>query len=379
MFASLIQPSTTKKQTTTQKSPSSGMGKSTSSLSLNNMPIFHPPSVFSTKANSTNSSTSSLSSLSSAESNKKGKGSTFNPSTHLSYDVRPKVYSMDDIGLTTKGISTTAISEPFPLFTEEAVQLMRKEMLSKDVLENCIDLVPVMDFEIGHINLSISKPTTYADRHIDDASNNKSIATAAAVPAKPVVDWHKDSYQFVCVLMLSDCTNVVGGETALRTGSGEIMKVTGPGMGNAVILQGRYIEHIALPATGTDERITMVTSFRPKNPLVRDDTVLTTVRPVSDLSELYGGYTDYRLDVLAARTRDIQEKIRERKAGEKRFDTKMVKAWLKEQMAFVGSMVEQLVDENQVVAGLCDTTHLVSEDLKMDGEKKKVEWSAERA
>jgi hypothetical protein len=30
--------------------------------------------------------------------------------------------------------------------------------------------------------------------------------------------------------MLSDCTNMIGGETALRTGTGEIMKVRGPAM-----------------------------------------------------------------------------------------------------------------------------------------------------
>lgn len=47
---------------------------------------------------------------------------------------------------------------------------------------------------------------------------------------KPVVGWHTDSYPFVCVLMLSDCTNMVGGETALQTASGEIMKVRGPEM-----------------------------------------------------------------------------------------------------------------------------------------------------
>lgn len=44
----------------------------------------------------------------------------------------------------------------------------------------------------------------------------------------PVVGWHRDSYPFVCVLMMSDTTGMLGGETALRTGTGEIMKVRGP-------------------------------------------------------------------------------------------------------------------------------------------------------
>jgi hypothetical protein len=74
-----------------------------------------------------------------------------------------------------------------------------------------VDLVPVIDYEIGHVNISVLKEGT-------DGSDMQ----------KPVVDWHSDSYPFVCVLMLSDTDGMVGGETALKTGSGDIMKVRGP-------------------------------------------------------------------------------------------------------------------------------------------------------
>ena len=46
----------------------------------------------------------------------------------------------------------------------------------------------------------------------------------------PIVDWHHDSYPFVCVTMLSDCAGMVGGETALKTAKGDILKVRGPEM-----------------------------------------------------------------------------------------------------------------------------------------------------
>lgn len=75
-----------------------------------------------------------------------------------------------------------------------------------------VDLVPVMDYEIGHINLSTPGTKEMANNVDDDA----------------LVGWHRDSYPFVCVLMMSDTTGMVGGETALRTGTGEIMKVRGP-------------------------------------------------------------------------------------------------------------------------------------------------------
>jgi len=77
-----------------------------------------------------------------------------------------------------------------------------------------VDLVPVMDYEIGHINLSVP-----GDKKDISGSNDDDDA---------IVGWHRDSYPFVCVLMMSDTTNMVGGETALRTGTGEIKKVRGP-------------------------------------------------------------------------------------------------------------------------------------------------------
>lgn len=46
----------------------------------------------------------------------------------------------------------------------------------------------------------------------------------------PAVAWHYDSFPFVCVTMISDCTGMVGGETALRTATGDVMKVRGPAM-----------------------------------------------------------------------------------------------------------------------------------------------------
>ena len=62
----------------------------------------------------------------------------FDPKKHLAFRPPSKVYSMKDIGLPEdKGISPVAVSEPFPLFTEEAVMRMRAEVLSESVMKNC--------------------------------------------------------------------------------------------------------------------------------------------------------------------------------------------------------------------------------------------------
>lgn len=200
----------------------------------------------------------------------------FSPENHLNFVSLPKVFTMKDLGLPENtGISTVAVSEPFQLFTTEAIQRMRAEVFGKQVWENCryssnlsrcqlrgfaadyapfvydawkspktlaiiskvagVDLVPQMDFEIAHINMSMHTEEEKngglaAALEKTSHNSNEGVTGGPQEDDKPIVDWHTDSYPFVCVLMLSDCTNMVGGETALRTGNGEVMKVRGPQM-----------------------------------------------------------------------------------------------------------------------------------------------------
>lgn len=114
----------------------------------------------------------------------------------------------------------------------------------------------------------------------------------------------------------------------------------------------------------------MVTSFRPKCPLIKDDSVLTTVRAISDLSELYGGYAEYRLEMLEERVRAQLKKLRENKKRGRRFDTPGVKSFLQEQKAFLDATFAQLVEEDQVIRGFTDTSHLISEELRIQAQKR---------
>lgn len=140
------------------------------------------------------------------------------------------------------------------------------------------------------------------------------------------------------------------------------MKVRGPDMGCAVVMQGRprrsllwlqkthtniltgrYINHQALRALGAQERITMVTSFRPKDALYPDDSILDTVRPVSNLSDLYFEFGEYRLAILEERVRKKLAALRERKRGGKPFTTAEFKQFLEEQERFLGSTNKEIV------------------------------------
>ena len=92
-----------------------------------------------------------------------------------------------------------------------------------------------MDFEIAHVNLSMptDEQKEATRKALEEKASREADEGVSGCPweeDRPVVDWHTDSYPFVCVTMLSDCTNMLGGETALRTGTDEIMKVRGPQM-----------------------------------------------------------------------------------------------------------------------------------------------------
>ncbi|OCK77209.1 hypothetical protein K432DRAFT_428170 [Lepidopterella palustris CBS 459.81] len=336
---------------------------------------------------------------------------TFDPKKHLAFTPPSEIIKMKDIGYAEDiGVSPVAVSQPFQLFSEEAVRQMRAEIFKPEVMENCsfrsniaaaqlrgyspkyaqftydawnhsetlaiiskiagVELVPEMNYEIGHINFSV-KTDEQTQQEMDAINNQKrffaddeGIAGCPWEDDKPVVGWHTDSYPFVCVLMLSDCTNMVGGETALRTGKGDVIKVRGPQMGCAVILQGRYITHQALRALGAKERITSVTSFRPRSPHIADDTVLTTVRPVSNLSELYYDFGEYRLEIMEERIRTRLKELRNRRRTGQKVDTSALKEFLAEQVAFLEHTNQEIVEENKVVMGFVDEVKYPDEKVR---------------
>ncbi|KAE8150990.1 hypothetical protein BDV25DRAFT_102290 [Aspergillus avenaceus] len=275
----------------------------------------------------------------------------FNAEKHICFEPPKTIYTMEDIGIDA-GISNTAISSPFPLFTPDAVRQIRAEILSEQVLSkyqcssdkasnmvrgHCpehapfthnawnspavlsaiskiagMDLVPAMNVETGHVNISLDET--------GDA-----------------FDWHVDSYAFVCITMLSDCTGMEGGETAIRTGTSEVLKFRGPDMGTAVVMQGRYIEHKALAMSG-GERISMVTAFRARSPFIPDETVIKDLIGFTPVDMLYAQYAEYRLENMEERLRRRLEVLRERRE----FDVQDMRRFLLGERAYLDDMLEQL-------------------------------------
>ena len=87
----------------------------------------------------------------------------------------------------------------------------------------------------------------------------------------------------------------------------------------------------------------MVTSFRPRDSSFPDDSVLDTVRPISNLSELYFGYGEYRLAILEERVRKQLENLRDRWRGGKPFTTAEFKRFLSDQESFLAKTNTEIV------------------------------------
>jgi len=263
----------------------------------------------------------------------------FDTEVHLCYEPPSKKYTFDDLGL-KKGITDIAITEAFPCLTPAAVRELRKDCLSTKVLNDfthksklaafqarefhpkvapfvaqifnspefiaaCsnaagIELVPIMPLELGHTNYQLGKDGAQGIRSLTaDPSDPEPPATGPIIDdGTSVVNWHYDAYPFVAVTMLSDVTNMVGGETAIEKGDGTIARIRGPTLGCTTVMQGRYVKHIACKAYNAKERITMVTSFRAKDVLLPDESILTTIRPTTKANRINAQWSTYRLRVV---------------------------------------------------------------------------------
>lgn len=99
-----------------------------------------------------------------------------------------------------------------------------------------------------------------------------------------------------------------------------------------------------MKAVGGQERITLVTSLRPKSPFVKDESVLTGVRGISDASEMYTQYTEYRLEILEERIRAKLKQERQRALAGRPFDTAETRRFLGEQKEFIEAMLTEIYE-----------------------------------
>ncbi|KAI9740161.1 MAG: hypothetical protein M1834_004739 [Cirrosporium novae-zelandiae] len=280
----------------------------------------------------------------------------FDPKIHLNYTPPKKVFTLEDLKLKPlPSSSNIAATTPFPLLSEEGVLAYRRALFAKEVLDNCATnpytntivlrnaakyskwlhdmwshpetvrivseamgtpLVPIFKLEEGFVSVQ-TKSTNFQDMmkeisieplvgkvELTEEEKNFNPLAASTIP------WHFDSYPYACIVMLSNTENMIGGETYIKTGDGEIQKVEGPTMGCAYIIQGWMLEHIASRAFGAKERIASVTSFRQNKPGVYDVSYMSNTRGVTNLKDMYYEWAEYRLEVMRTNIEKMQVKLK---------------------------------------------------------------------
>lgn len=271
----------------------------------------------------------------------------FNPNTEFDPDVHIlfkdedydslRILTLTDLNIKkthVPAISDYGMCDPFPLFTEEACDMMKWEAFQLECLDRygrlprlakgstsldfqiCgyinkapftkaawthprtqaiinkiagIDLKIMFDYEIAHINASLIN----RDYPVGEKLGNEADMTS-------IYDWHYDSNSFVIVLMLSTHDDMIGGKTGLIDGNENIQTINDPKVGHASILQGRVVRHVATKPVTNHERISSVVGYIPKSIEVPDTTVLTSFKPSvlprSIHDEYYPAWCEYRFE-----------------------------------------------------------------------------------
>ncbi|KAM0544999.1 hypothetical protein ACHAPJ_011580 [Fusarium lateritium] len=321
----------------------------------------------------------------------------FDPQIHLNFKPPTTRYSFTELGLEKPlNAPDMCYTEPFQLFSEEGVRVMRREIFRKEFLDKYMRSWARAPCYIGGHSANAEEasfikqawyhPATQAaidkafgtalkplERHCDIGYVNVQLGeggsadiyeytetpakpqppsrTATSIPKSqwddvPIDGWHKDQVPVVCVLMLSDISNMEGGETAIKTGNGSLVKARGANFGGAVLMQGGNLEHAALRASNCSER-----SFA--DPDLDDSrTTLKSADIVNeDMNALKYAHLDYKLKRLRDRVNLACERVARQRAGNFALNRDEVDGWVKEQISFLKQTSWELFERDENYMG----------------------------
>lgn len=199
-----------------------------------------------------------------------------------------------------------AYTAPFRVLSDQGVSALRQVIDNNEKFTTSVpNLVPKCLRGLGYRSdfirdLNYSEPLL---RHLSQCagealtphamSMNLAQINFGEIGGGPVNQWHIDSVPYVMVILLSDATDMVGGELlvarlgdpkeAIRRIRAEeidpqlIDKVNYPGPGYAIFMQGSQIAHAVTPVTHAKERrLTCINSYQTLNPFCQDHTVYKT-------------------------------------------------------------------------------------------------------
>ncbi|KAF4987818.1 hypothetical protein FGRMN_10134 [Fusarium graminum] len=328
----------------------------------------------------------------------------FDPEIHLNFQPPPARYSFTELGLEKpRNAPDVCFTEPFQLFSEEGVRVMRREIFRKEFLDKymrswsrapcyigghsansteasfikqawyhpatqaAIDqafgtaLKPLeRHCDIGYVNVQLGEGGSAGVYNYTEtpAKPQPSSKTETSIPKSqwddvPIDAWHKDQVPVVCVMMLSDISNMEGGETAIRTGNGKMVKARGANLGGAVLMQGGNLEHAALRASNCSERVSMVTSYSFADPDLDDSR--TTLKSADfeneDMNALKYAHLDYKLKKLRDRVNLACDRVGRQRAANTPMTRGELDGRIKEQIYFLKQTSWELFERDADLMG----------------------------
>lgn len=189
--------------------------------------------------------------------------------------------------------------------------------------------------EIGYCNVQLGPEGKAGVYKLGEVPSGPLEATTTSEYDEVMTDsWHRDSTQIACVLMLSDTSTMQGGETAIRTGDGTVLKARGAKMGGAVLIQGAHLTHAALRATNAPERISMVTALAFADPNLDDSG--TSLRSIdqshSTGPDVSNHFLLHKLRRLQERVNLAVEQVEAAEAAHEAPKREEIEPWIKEQL-----------------------------------------------
>lgn len=325
----------------------------------------------------------------------------FDPAIHLNYCPPSARHSFTELGLPIpKGCPDICYTEPFQLFSEEGVRMIRREVFQREFLDKYIrswertpcyisghhHVKDVSDYllslaiqvadsclikdapflkqawyhpvtqaavnfsfgcalqlqggevAMGVVNVQLGPdgiPGVYNIPEVPVTPLASTDAPPQEVTEENMVDkWHKDMTPVVLVLMLSDTSTMVGGETAIKVGNGNIVKARGANVGGAVMMAGGYLEHAAMRAHNCAERLSLVNSYTYMNPDADDSaTTLKSMNVTSDnLPNAKNIIMAQKLARLRGRCDLALQKVEQRRERGEAPSREEVEDWVKDQI-----------------------------------------------
>lgn len=295
----------------------------------------------------------------------------FDPAKHIvfkpEYYKTTKTFSLGDLNIQkthVPRVTDFGAAYPFPLISEEAVDMILYEALQDEVIDDFARLPNLatgatrLDFHIGghastkapftealssckeiqevvstffgipmkhifnsecsHLNVSLAtsdpeemQAYPQTEEEVKDKLKAQDAGDGDEIPS--TLGLHYDSTTVALVIMLDLPEEAVGGQTTIITGDEKVVRVPEPKIGYATMIQGRILKHLASKPVTNHNRITFVNGFAVTGPELLDNTALTSTKPSvlprARFDLFYRDWVEYKFKHLEEHLAYIREKV----------------------------------------------------------------------